>query len=110
MGTIIHDAVLVVIDSDSAPDVSAFRDSLPEEFRPLVVGPVAGVANGTVSFAFLPDGSKEGWPDSDDGDRYRAQFLELFSAAFVSDVVSLRFGGSCYHDEGSTPDAKYPLD
>ena len=36
MGTIIHDAVLVVIDSDSAPDVSAFRDSLPEEFRPLV--------------------------------------------------------------------------
>lgn len=105
MGTIIHEAVLVVTDSDSAPDISAFRDSLPEEFRPLVIGPVA--LGASASYAFLPDGGKEGKDTSRASDGHRERFLELFASAHDGDVVSVRFGSDLY-EEGSTPSAKYP--
>lgn len=32
--------------------------------------------NGYLSFFVAPDGSKEGWPDSDKGDQARATFIE----------------------------------
>jgi hypothetical protein len=105
MGYMRHNAIIVfassyVMEREGAPDVDAFRRSLPEEWRRLVVGPVMTVVNGDYSFAFLPDGSKEGWPDSDRGDEYRRQFLGLFSFAYDDGsspfdvlVVNARFGG-----------------
>lgn len=84
----------------TAPDVEAFRESLPEEWRRLLVGPVQSVVNGYLSFAFLPDGSKEGWEDSDLGDEFRQRFIDLFSFAhgdgsspFDVLVIDARFGG-----------------
>jgi hypothetical protein len=84
----------------AAPDVAAFRDSLPEQWRHLVIGPVESIVNDYQSFTFLPDGSKEGWKDSDLGDEYRRRFLDLFSFAYEDGstpfdvlVVDARFGG-----------------
>lgn len=103
MGYIRHDAVLVTVagymeGKPDMPDVAAFRQSLPESWRPLVIGPVKTVANGDLNFAFLADGSKEGWSDSDDGDEYRFKFIELFGAAYGDgsspfSVAQVRYGG-----------------
>lgn len=94
MGYIAHDAVIATMHFGEAPDIDAFRKSLPDEFRHLVIGPIASVVNDHPSFAFLPDGSKEGWGDSDLGDEFRQQFIELFRhVEGRADVVSVRFGG-----------------
>jgi hypothetical protein len=105
MGVIIHDAVIVTADGyvrdnrdpPGMPDVGAFRESLPEQWRPLVIGPVQSVINDYVTFAFLPDGSKEGWAASDRGDEYRARFAALFAFAYEDgsspfEVVHIRYG------------------
>jgi hypothetical protein len=68
MGYMRHSAVVVTAAGYAmegrvgapAPDVEAFRNSLPEDWRHLVIGPVKSVVNDYQSFAFLPDGSKEG--------------------------------------------------
>ena len=108
MGYMRHNAVIVTADGYAmkgragfpAPDVDAFRQSLPAKWQHLVIGPVPSVINDYVSFAFLPDGSKEGWDDSDAGDEYRQQFTDLFSFAhedgstpFDVLVIDARFGG-----------------
>jgi hypothetical protein len=92
------------------PDIGAFRESLPEKWRRLVIGPVQSVAEDYASFAFLPDGSHEGWPDSGDGDRYRQQFIDLFSFAcedsstpFDVLVIDARFGGHGPEDDDGPP-------
>ena len=106
MGYIEHAAVIVTVsdyandDRDLAPGpkVEAFRESLPEEWRALVIGPVRAVVNGYGTYAFLPDGSKEGWRDSDQGDEYRSQFKAIFAFRYEDgsspfDVVEVRYGG-----------------
>jgi hypothetical protein len=106
MGYMAHDAVLVTINGYvrrgggeiTMPDVDAFRETLPVKWRPLVIGPVQSVTNDYWSCAFLPDGSKEGWRDSDLGDEYRRQFADLFSAGYEDgsspfSVAMVRFGG-----------------
>lgn len=91
-----HHAVLVHIGgwdhkTGLAEEISDFRDSLPPEWRPLVIGPIPTVVNGDFTAAFLPDGSKEFWSDSDDGDTYRGRFIDLFGK--YDDLVVVRFGG-----------------
>jgi hypothetical protein len=107
VGYIKHDSVLVVVGDymigrPEMPDVEAFRQSLPEEWRPLVVGPVHAITNGYMTFAFLPDGSKEGWPPSDRGDEYRDAFVELFNHGYSDgsssfEVTRVRHGGDEPH-------------
>lgn len=84
----------------AAPDIDAFRAKLPTEWQQLVIGPISSITNGYLTFVFAPDGSKEGWGTSEDGDRYRQEFLDLFSFAhsdgsspFDVLVVDARFGG-----------------
>lgn len=110
MGYMKHDTVIVVV-SDYAydkpgwmPDVEAFKQTLPEEWQHLIVGPVRAVVNGYDTYIFLPDGSKEGWGTSDDGDKYRAAFADLFSVGYGDksspfDVTVVRHGGD---DEDET--------
>lgn len=108
MGYMRHNAVIVTAAGYAmkgradlpAPDVEAFRQSLPAEWQPLIVGQVPVVVNDFVSFAFLPDGSNEGWDDSGLGDQYRQQFIDLFSFAYEDGstpfdvlVIDARFGG-----------------
>jgi hypothetical protein len=106
MGWIAHDAVLVATETfrpGGLPDIDAFRAEMPEEFRQLVIGPVEGAANGTVYYVFLPDGSKEGWDTSDEGNEWRKRFRDLFTYQYEDgsspdDVVSVRFGGDFARD------------
>lgn len=106
MGYMRHNAIIVTAAGyalegrHDAPDVDAFRQSLPEQWQRLVIGPVKSVINDYQSFAFLPDGSNEGWDDSDLGDEYRQRFIDLFSFAYEDGstpfnvlVVDARFGG-----------------
>ena len=104
MGYIKHDAVIVATNDyrpGGLPDVEAFRQSLPEEWRRLVIGPVTAVANWTAFYAFLPDGSKEGWDTSDEGDTYREQFRALFQKTDYDDVVTTSFGGDYGSEVGA---------
>jgi hypothetical protein len=117
MGYIAHDAVLVTVNDymegkPGWPDVEAFRRSLPEEWRPLLIGPVRSVTNGYLSFVFLPDGSKEGWDVSDRGDEYRDRFAHLFSAGYEDgsspfSVVRVRYGGDDYDRASAEPVLDY---
>lgn len=116
MGYIAHDAVIVVTEDyreGGLPDMDAFRASMPEHFRHLVIGPVQTVANGSTCYVFLPDGSKEGWVDSDLGDEWRRRFKELFRLAYddgssPDDVVSVRFGGDYGSEVGATLTVDHP--
>jgi hypothetical protein len=102
MGYIAHDAVVVTtldgLPDFPLPDIDAFRASLPEEMRPLVVGPIRAPFNSYVTYVFAPDGSKEGWGPSDRGDECREQFKDLFRGTYDDgsspmDWVAIRFGG-----------------
>lgn len=110
MGYLRHKAIVAVVplwlrkDNSTEhpypgePDVEAFRASLPELWRPLVVGPVDAVVNGSRMYCFLPDGSHEGYCETEEGDKYRKQFRELFAQVdedgeSLIDVVSIIFGG-----------------
>jgi hypothetical protein len=119
MGVIKHDAVIVTVsahmlDRPDMPDVDAFRASMPEEFRPLVVGPIPTVVNGDVTYVFAPDGSKEGWGASVDGDQLRAEFIDLFSFCHEDGsspfaVVAVRYGGDQAYERGAVVTYQQPL-
>lgn len=100
MGYMAHDAVIVVTgDWAPLPDIDAFRETLPTDLRPLVLGPIATPINNYRMYAFLPDGSKEGWELSDAGDEHRERFKDLFRDTYSDgscphDWTHVRFGGS----------------
>lgn len=111
MGYIAHDAVIITVMSykinKAAQLVDQFRESLPQRYQPLLVGPIPTVANGDVTYFFAPDGSKEGWPESDEGDRWRAAFMELLGFAHEDgsspyDRVAVTYGGDYGREHGTT--------
>lgn len=117
MGYIRHDVTLIATNPDrpgGLPDIDAFRESMPEQWRPLIVGPIPGVINGDVFYAFLPDGSKEGWGDSEEGDNRRAEFRALFTThayedgSSADDVVTVSFGGDHGSEVGVTTECHWP--
>lgn len=94
-------------------DVEAFRESMPEEFRNLVVGPIRSVTNGYVSWFFAPDGSKEGWDTSHEGDQWREKFIALFTHAYddgssAFDVVEIQYGGDYVRQFGAAVTVDFP--
>lgn len=80
----------VTPDVDGMPWAEYARFKAVEIFGEDQVSPVlAGVMNGVASFFVAPDGSKEGWPQSDEGDQKRARFVEWMRA--------------CAYEDGSSP-------
>lgn len=110
MGHVEHEAIIVTTASYRAgglPDIEAFRDSLPEEFRRLVIGPVESAINGCVTYAFLPVGSKRGWDFAELGDEYRDRFVALFDQIYddgssADHLVGVKFGSDhrCENPDG----------
>ncbi len=90
-----------------AADVEAFRESLPEEWRSLVIGPVKSITNSYSTFAFLWDGSKEGWDTGEQGDAYRQRFLDLFSFAYEDGGSPYRVLSADFRWGGDEPGAGY---
>lgn len=76
MGYMVHHAILVTTFDEQAAKVAHKKAS--EIFDRLVSG-ITGISeslvNGYHSFAIFPDGSKDGWEDSDEGDEHRAAFV-----------------------------------
>mgnify|MGYP001179520569 CR=1 FL=1 len=71
---------------------SEFADSL-------IAGPLHTPVNGdNITYFFGPDGSKEGWPQSDEGDKVREQFIESARNSEYAEIVHLQMGG----DDGET--------
>lgn len=107
MGYMSHDAVVAVtadFREGGLPDMDKFRESLPPKMARLVIGPIITDPNAYAVYAFLPDGSKEGWADSDAADEARERFKDLFRFRYddestPDDWVHVRFGGDRVDDD-----------
>ena len=65
----------------------------------LVSDIIKGLTNGQSSFFIAPDGSKEGWATSNNGDNARKEFLDwLQKADNYCDYVEVIFGGDDEHE------------
>ena len=108
MGYYAHDTIAFqTVQDEAAERVEAFRAALPETWRRLIVGPVRGAANSAEFWAFLPDGSKEGWDTSNEGDSYRAELIALLDE-IDSDYVHVRWGGDWGREVKATIEAESP--
>jgi len=52
-----------------------------------------GLMNDQTSFFIAPDGSKEGWKTSDNGDEARKEFVDWLKVQNACDYVEVVFGG-----------------
>lgn len=91
MGTILHEAIVVTTwkeeDIKRAYEIAIEIGLLAS---PILESPV----NGYMSFFIAPDGSKEGWPESDQGNEQRKQWKERVSKECECvDFVHLLYGG-----------------
>ena len=80
MGYIPHHAIIVTAETRTiglfhAQAVATFADTCAKVTEPTEAG-----MNATSSFLVAPDGSKEGWEDSDKGDAARAAFIAYLEA------------------------------
>ena len=87
MGYMRHHAIIVT--SERTPPIVNAVVKAVEIFGPALVTPLTvAVINNSRSFMVAPDGSKEGWPESDQGDSQRDRFIQYLR--------------STYHDDGSS--------
>lgn len=104
MGDVVHDAVIVtygdyIEGSEHDPRVAEWRDTLPEEWRQLVIGPVPSIVNGYVTWILAPDGSKSHWSTDREGGGFRQDFLNLFAFRYEDGSSPFEVGTVAYgHD------------
>jgi hypothetical protein len=90
MGWIVHHAIIVTsyrkLDIDRAYEQA-------QAIFPAVSPPIESTVNGYWSFLSPPDGSKEGWPSSDEGDEERQRFAQWVADESASlTVVEVAYG------------------
>jgi hypothetical protein len=96
MGYIKHDAIVVVSCKDELLEAAHAK---AKDLDLVVTDIGARVVNFYRSFLICPDGSKEGWDRSDDGDAAREAFLQWCreqryeDGSNSLDWVHVRFGG-----------------
>ena len=93
MGYIAHRALIVTGDHKQVEEAHAKAVELCSD---LVSNIVRGRVNGDSSFMVAPDCSKEGWTDSERGDKERAAMIEWLESTrkrFWLDWVIVRYGG-----------------
>lgn len=73
MGYIRHHAIMVT-GSDYDDRLASVHKTAKEIFGELVSPIIESKINGYLSFFIAPDGSKEGWDISDEGNNNRAEF------------------------------------
>ena len=73
MGYIRHNAIVVTSWNTDAIEAAACR---ARNIGLTVIGPSAALINGYRTLLVCPDGSKEGWEESDHGDKSRADFRD----------------------------------
>lgn len=100
MGYMRHHTIVVTSFSDEK--IRPAHDRAVDVFGSTASSIVEGVVNGHCSFFIAPDGSKEGWPESDTGDRLRAEFIKWLDGQRFGDGSSpfdwaeIQFGDDCH--------------
>ena len=90
MGYIKHNAIIVTSWGDDINKAKIKADKIfGEEFVSEVI---ESKVNGDKSFFIPPDGSKEGWESSDEGDMNRAEFVEWCKGKSI-DYIEISYGG-----------------
>lgn len=90
MGYMVHHAILVTTFDEQRAKIAHKKaieifDNLVSE---VVTQMRESVVNGYHSFTVFPDGSKDGWTDSDTGDQHRAAFIEWLESQRYEDRSS----------------------
>ncbi|MDB5550643.1 MAG: hypothetical protein JWL86_627 [Rhizobium sp.] len=72
----------IVISGWSSAEVLRAHEAAVSIFNPIGMGGLVGgltqhAINGGAAFLVAPDGSKEGWADSDKGEAARSEFIEF---------------------------------
>ena len=107
MGYICHHTIIVVgMDfdfMDKFPVTDAHKKAV-EIFGDTVSLVVSSPMNGYMSFFVAPDGSKEGWDDSNEGDSKRDEFKEFLRGmesqpAWIETTVGDEAGGDNIVDQ-----------
>lgn len=86
MGYMRHHAICIT--SCSADYINAAKEEA-ERLGCTVAGPTPKAINGYRSIFVAPDGSKEGWDDSAEGDRRRAELIDWLHGQAFSDGSSM---------------------
>lgn len=97
MGVMHHNAVIAtVFNQDYFNDMKKWIEELEVEKTFVGLDPKklfifgGGIANDYHTIVLVPDGSKEGWPDSDVGDKLREVFIAKLNSMAYDD------GSSCW--------------
>lgn len=107
MGLIIHNAIIVTSSHDASIERAHAKAS---EIFPAVSPIIDSHVNHYRSFFIPPDGSKEGWDDSDEGDKNRTAFKEWIGEDFHCDWVEIRYGGDTEGPSRVVTDSEQWLD
>lgn len=92
MGTFNHNAVIAVTGCEKIADaMRAWIAKLSERERS-IFSEQEGLAIDTYTFFLGPDGFKEEWPKSDDGDELRNRFIEQLEKLGSFEWVEVSFG------------------
>ena len=93
MGYMVHHAIIVTSEYEVKITTAHYHaETLFENVSDII----PGTANNSSSFLIPPDGSKEGWFASDDGDERRQKFVEYLRSQNGLSWVEVQFGD----DEG----------
>src|SRR5947208_3455939 len=101
MGHIRHHMIVVTSFSDT--ELRSAKERADALF-PAVTDIVESPLNGFRSFFIAPDGSKEGWEDSDAGDQQRSEFVDYLRTFAYEDGSSsltwaeVQYGDDDFHD------------
>jgi len=97
MGYIRHHAIVVTSYGETT---KLAQDKAKEIFGTNVSEIVNSNVNGYQSFFVAPDGSKEGWEESEQGDKDRALFIEFIEQQkYEDDINSISFAELFYGDD-----------
>lgn len=115
MGRIKHNAIIVTDDSARIEEYRqraieifnkhfSWDENNPVDYGNQIVSTlIPSLINGYLSFFIAPDGSKEGWKDSNAGDEARKEFLDYLkslSSYDRPDYVEIYYGGDQTELEG----------
>ena len=94
MGAIWHNSI-VVTSSDVDELIVVWKKAV-ELFGQLVSPVISSNHNSFTSFFIAPDGSKNGWPESDDMNRRRAALCKFMSSCTFVRYVDVGYGDTFF--------------
>jgi hypothetical protein len=89
MGYIRHHAIVVTGGEYGPLPISIAHKRAVEMFGDQVSSMIVGCVNSYQTFVIGPDGSKEGWPESDEGDERRKAFKAFMDSRRYEDGSSV---------------------